>query len=99
MLSLVITLALIPMPHEKFIKLSFTLAFAVFIYTVLTTSFIDKTNIFSRMLVLIEEKSYFMYLNEALVIGLMKIGGDWCVYRSYLQPCMRMCDGTNICTD
>ncbi len=73
-LSLVITLALISMPHEKFIKLFFTLAFAVFIYTVLTTSFIDETNIFSRILVLIGEKSYFMYLNEALGIGLMKIG-------------------------
>ncbi|WP_408071432.1 acyltransferase family protein [Butyrivibrio sp. JL13D10] len=72
MFSLAITLILLPIPHEKFIKLFFTLAFAVFLYCLLTSLITNDKNFIVKFFKIIGKQSYFMYLNEAFIIRCIK---------------------------
>lgn len=77
-LSFAATAFLLTVPHEKFIKFFFTLSCAVFVYSLLTVFEINGKNIMTKIFEAIGKQSYFMYLNEAFLIGLFKLrGGDF----------------------
>lgn len=74
-ISLVITLILLPVPHEKIIKLLFTLCFAIAVYSLLSlfSTTLSGKNCLVKICEFIGKQSYFMYLNEALIIGVLKL--------------------------
>ena len=74
-LSFAATALLLTVPHEKFIKFLFTLACAVLVYSLLTVLEINGKNIMTKIFEAIGKQSYFMYLNEAFLIGAFKPGG------------------------
>lgn len=76
-LSFAATVLLLTAPHEKFIKFFFTLACAVFVYSLLTTLVTDGKSFSLRTFEVIGKYSYFMYLNEAFLIGAFKLGGGY----------------------
>ena len=66
---------LLPQPHEKFVKFFFTLFTSIMIYTIITVPISNENTIINKILSTVGKKSYFMYLNEALVIGLYSLPG------------------------
>ena len=89
--SLAITLILLPMPHEKFIKLFFTLGFAVFVYCLLTSLITNGKRFIVRIFKAIGNQSYFMYLNEAFIIGALKLRGGIALNTLIIVTCSFIC--------
>ena len=89
--SLAITLILLPIPHEKFIKLFFTFGFAVLIYCLLTSLIINGKNYIVRIFETIGKQSYFMYLNEAFIIGALKLRGGVPLNTLIIAVCSFIC--------
>lgn len=79
-LSFVTTIVLLPIPHEKFIKFFFTFSCAVLVYSLLTLLVTDEKNLLAKMLETIGKQSYFMYLNEAFIIGVLRLRGGGGTY-------------------
>ncbi len=74
-ISFVAVVLLLPVPHEKFIKFFFTLSCAVLVYNILTALRIKEINPLHKVLEGIGKQSYFMYLNESFIIGVLKLRG------------------------
>lgn len=90
-LSFAATALLLPIPHEKFIKFFFTLSCAVFVYSLLTVFEINGKNIMTKIFEAIGKQSYFMYLNEAFLIGAFKLRGGVPINTLIIIVCSFIC--------
>lgn len=98
-ISFMVIIVLLTIPHERFIKFFFTFSCAVFVYCILTAFITDCRNFLTRIFEAIGRQSYFMYLNEAFLIGALKLrGGGTNKYPNCysLQFYLRICNEPNV---